>query len=425
MEERVVLSHSAGALFSRLGPYYVDQTHPPGQGGFAPAVSAVGHYSSGGSVRPFVAVTYGNEVGGVFVFLSDDRGGLASPPTRIDIGDDRHHVGSEGIIVGHFTNPGVDDLVVASDGDFTTSNPGSVVLIRGDGFGHFPAQEPLPLPSGHLVMPDLLASATIGGLPYLFVSDYSGQPVGDPGSANEVLVYKGDGSGNFALQPPLRDVIKPEMIVARDFNNDGNVDLAVVNAIDKQDLGASTPPHNSVSIFQGDGTGQFQSVANIPVGPNSPPRNRIARPVDMTVGDFNGDGKPDLAVIDGQAPHAISVLRNLSTDRGTISFGSKPDLTIKSQQFGEGIAAVGLGDAFPGLAVSGHKGLFLLHNRSRIGGPIRFRRPARLNLGPASAPGHLLAAKVVGTDPLANDDLIVINSQTDNIMVLKNNTVHA
>src|SRR5207245_261548 len=63
---------------------------------------------------------------------------------------------------------------------------------------------------------------------------------------------------------------------------DGKLDLAVVNAGNGQ---AST--NGTISLLLGKGDGTFQAAVDYGAGTN---------PVSLVVGDFNGDGKLDLAV---------------------------------------------------------------------------------------------------------------------------------
>src|SRR5262249_59918431 len=71
----------------------------------------------------------------------------------------------------------------------------------------------------------------------------------------------------------------PNSVAVGDFNRDGKPDLAVANRLS-----------NNVTILLGDGAGGFSQAASSPVGAGSFPRY-------MAVGDFNGDDKPDLAVV--------------------------------------------------------------------------------------------------------------------------------
>src|SRR5262249_8303764 len=127
--------------------------------------------------------------------------------------------GAEGIVVGHFTNSGNDDLAVASFGNDQV--PGAVTFIRHDGrFGFTRVDRPnalgrLDLPAG--TRPTYLATATIGGLPYLFVADFGN---------NGILVYQEATPGNFNLKQTLGDVAGPDQMVLGDFMGHGRLDLA-------------------------------------------------------------------------------------------------------------------------------------------------------------------------------------------------------
>jgi hypothetical protein len=84
----------------------------------------------------------------------------------------------------------------------------------------------------------------------------------------------------------------PASVAAADFNRDGKLDLAVVNA---------SPIPGTVSLMLGLGTGYFQPPLAFPVETN---------PTFILVGDFNLDGKADL-VVANTASGTISVLMGL------------------------------------------------------------------------------------------------------------------
>src|SRR5438094_1845721 len=68
---------------------------------------------------------------------------------------------------------------------------------------------------------------------------------------------------------------------AADFNGDGKLDIAVVNS-----------GSNDISILLGNGDGAFQPAQNFALG-----SSQTLVPTDIALGDFNGDGKPDLAAL--------------------------------------------------------------------------------------------------------------------------------
>src|SRR5262245_18792207 len=74
----------------------------------------------------------------------------------------------------------------------------------------------------------------------------------------------------------------PGSVIVADFNADGIPDLLTTNHLDA-----------SVSVLLGNGDGSFQDARNTAIDGSFVSE---FRPLDVAVGDFNGDGIPDLAV---------------------------------------------------------------------------------------------------------------------------------
>lgn len=108
------------------------------------------------------------------------------------------------------------------------------------------------------------------GKPDLAVSNFN---------SNNVSILLNNGVGGFATAVNFAVGIQPFGLVVSDFDGDGKLDIAVANSGDGD---------NTVSILPGDGNGGFATAVNFPVVG--------LKPAALAVGDFNGDGKPDLAV---------------------------------------------------------------------------------------------------------------------------------
>jgi hypothetical protein len=131
----------------------------------------------------------------------------------------------------------------------------------------------------------------------LVLSDFNGDGKLDiatgSGFYSGVAVLLGNGDGTF--QSPTEFAtgsgVAMEIVVA-DFNGDGKPDLAVVNGNYPNITG------NTVSILLGNGDGTFQAHVDYPTG---------QAPTSLAIGDFNGDGKLDIAVTN-QGDNTVSIL---------------------------------------------------------------------------------------------------------------------
>lgn len=216
-------------------------------------------------------------------------------PWEIDVG-----TGMSRIAVGDFNRDGIKDLGIAGDRS-------QVFILLGVGNGTF------------LQQPTITLTADTFGVDGtdIDVADLNGDTVQDlvvaiplNGSRTAILIGNGDGTFRQPLiitEPNLR---VPQYQVVGDFNRDGFQDLAIALGFGSQGL---------MEILNGNGDGTFRSPVLYLV---PPPLSSIGGGT-LAAGDFNRDGKPDIALPIIGASAGLAVLIN-STGAASVppAFGS-------------------------------------------------------------------------------------------------------
>jgi hypothetical protein len=160
-----------------------------------------------------------------------------------------------------------------------------------------------------------------GGLAgQIIAADFNGDHIPDiatvNGDTNTVSILINNGDGTFRPHLDFATGPGPNGLAAVDWNKDGNMDLVVSS-------GGAAAASQSVSILLGNGDGTFQPHHDIIGAPHA---NSIA------VGDFNGDGNPDIATSSNSPVNAVLVtlgngrggMLGLFQDTGNIGINPRP-----------------------------------------------------------------------------------------------------
>ncbi len=147
-----------------------------------------------------------------------------------------------------------------------------------------------------------------GGKRGVSIGDFNGDGKQDllmSGTADNMLLGLGDGTGNFGSPSSFATGASPFGSAIGDFNNDGKQDYVVANF-------AST----TVSVRLGNGSGSFGSNSNITVG---------GAPTAVVIGDFNNDGKQDFACANSTSANVSIRLGN-----GAGSFTNAANVSVQT-----------------------------------------------------------------------------------------------
>lgn len=196
-----------------------------------------------------------------------------------------------------------------------------------------------------------------------------------------VVIHQGAGTGLRGGKQETYAVGKmPVAVVALDLNNDGLDDLVVAQA------GADSL---GTLLNRGDGSGTFVAGREIP---------GVVNPRQLVVGDLNGDGRKDLAVLVG-ARNQVLELRTVGLPELLRPAGAATELGTSS--FGLTLAGI-YGSAAEDLVVSGAELDALLLMKHRAGGG--WEAGDSLSLGEGSGP-----AAVSGSTGASRNTLCVAN----------------
>jgi RHS repeat-associated protein len=254
-----------------------------------PYAISIGDLDGDGKTDMAVA-NYANST--VSIFRNTSNPGTISFGARVDY---TTIYDPQSVSIGDFDGDGKSDLVVA--------NWGTVSILRNTS---------LAIASISFATA-IDYTAASGSYPSVSIGDLDGDGKLDFAITdfdnNIVSIFRntstGIGSISFAAKVTYPTGTQPESVSIGDLDGDGRPDLAVANS-----------GSNSLSILQNTSTGpgsiSFAAKVDYVTG---------TRPTSVTIGDFNGDGKADLATANSGSSN-ISVILHIADQ--TIAFSSLP-----------------------------------------------------------------------------------------------------
>lgn len=226
----------------------------------------------------------------ITVFLNDGAGGFSSAQA-FNVG-----AGPVAVTTGDFDRDGNVDVVTAN------GNSNTVTILFGDGTGAFnTARQDYPV-----------GPAPVG----IAVADFDSDQIPDLGVLSDSAIYLLKNAGNRTFAP-----FSPASVGTRSV---GAFAIAVghFNVDAFPDLVVSNIASNNVSVFLGNGNGTFKAARAMNTG---------SGPTGLAVGDFDGDAKQDVAVVDSSEIADLNVSLLFGRGDGTFADAVRTTAEVDSR----------------------------------------------------------------------------------------------
>lgn len=347
----------------------------------------------GDGKRDIVVTTNAGAV--VTVFRNTSTQGMISLDTRVDFEASPSAEVIKNINIGDIDGDGRPDLVTVSNGGTVlgyTASFSVLLNISTPGSIGFAALVSVPI----VISPGQFIS--IGDIDGDFKPDVVVV------RSDSVLVFRNTstiGAVSFAGQVDL--ALGGAVVRIADIDGDGKMDIVVLTATD-------------LAVFRNTSTtGNISFAAAVHFASGT-------QPLSLAVGDIDGDGKPDVAVANSNSsPNSVSVMRNTSAP-DTISFAAPVSFTTGPVATANRPTSITIGDMDgdnkPELVVANELSntVSVIHNTSTVGSINAFSFAAGQTFPVGTEPGSVSIGDMDGD---SKPDLVSANGGSSSVSVLR------
>jgi hypothetical protein len=251
----------------------------------------------------FLPTQFGGPMGrtGLFVALGNGEGSFGAPifipaPSFVAKGDDDYNEQLTNLWVADFNHDGKADILYNyfDQGYYSQTYYRGLAVQLGNGDGTFQPPKIIQTytgktyPGGLGPMTIQVGDANKDDFPDLLVLNFVGTT---SGNSSTLYLYQGNGDGSFKAptKPPVAETIQlpgfgaqAGQVVIADMNHDGIPDLVT--------LGTASTGAAQLAISLGKGDGGFGKPSTVDFALSG------SLGLSLAVGDFNGDGKLDVAI---------------------------------------------------------------------------------------------------------------------------------